>query len=360
LALTTRAPLPGLDIVARPHHKLAGLRIDPKSRGPQLGTQVLGITLRSVQTGEERPLAIPPGHWSGPFWSADDRAFFLLRAVEGGAELWLADPATAPPAPMDGVRVNQVLRAGVHWLPDQVHLVLPLVTPGVAPERPTVPAGPQVQDSTPGEKAPVRTYQDLLQDAHDEALLEFFGQSQLAIVDTRNRKLRPIGGPGLYERIEASPDGHFLLVERIERPFSYVHPLPAFPRQIDVLDLDGTLVRTVAKTPMRDAVPIGGVPTGPRGIDWIPVLPHTLAWCEALDGGDPNKVVPQRDVVMRLAEPTATATPWFQTEHRFSGAQYGSDGAFTMAVEMDRRTRRQRVWSYDAKDTAKGQRTISF
>ena len=353
MVLTTRAPLPGLDVVARPHLKLAGLRIDPKSRGPQLGTQVLAITLRSVQTGEERPLAIPPGHWSGPVWSADDRAYFLLRAVEGGAELWLADPATAPPTPVEAVRVNQVLRTGVHWTPDQLHLVLPLVASGQPPERPLVPVGPQVQNSVPGEKAPVRTYQDLLQDAHDEALLEFYAASQVAIVDVRTRKLRALGAPGMYERIDASPDGRFLLLERITRPFSFVQPLNAFPRVVEVLDLTGKLVRTVATMPLRDAVPIGGVPTGPRGIDWIPVLPHTLSWSEALDGGDPNQQVPHRDVVMRLAEPTGTAAPWFQTEHRIAGGQYGGDGAFAMVTEMDRKTRRQRVWQYDAKDAAK-------
>src|SRR5687767_11182429 len=44
LVLTTREPLPGLETVARPHYKLGGLRVDPASRGPQLGTRVIGIT----------------------------------------------------------------------------------------------------------------------------------------------------------------------------------------------------------------------------------------------------------------------------------------------------------------------------
>jgi dipeptidyl aminopeptidase/acylaminoacyl peptidase len=216
-----------------------------------------------------------------------------------------------------------------------------------------VPAGPQVQVTRKGEKAPVRTYQDLLQDAHDEVLLEHYGRSQLAIVASATRAVARIGTPALYERVEASPDGTMLLVERVERPFSYVVPLGSFPRAVEVCDLTGKVLRVVTRSGLRDAVPIGGVPTGPRGVDWIPVLPHALAWTEALDGGDPAKTVPHRDVVVRLEEPTGTAAPWFRTEHRASGAQYGADGAFVLAGEMDRKTRRQRVWQYDAKDPAR-------
>lgn len=353
LVLTTREAMPGLDVIARPHLKLAGLRVDPQSRGPQLTTKVLAIALRPVAGGEEKALAIPAGHWSGPIWSADDRAFALVRAVEGGGELWLAEPATAPPKRIDGVHVNQVLGRNVQWLPDQRRLLLTLVVPGDAPPRPAVPAGPQVQESKKGEKAQVRTYQDLLQDAHDEALLEHYGRSQLAIVDAASGQVTKLGDVALWDRVEPSPDGTLLLATRVERPFSYVQPLNAFPRSTEVLDLQGKSVRVVAKSPLQDAVPIGGVPTGPRGIDWLSLLPHTLVWTEALDGGDPKKQVPQRDLVVRLEDPAGTARPWFKTEHRYAGGQYGGDGAFALVTEVDRITRRQRVWQYDAKDPAK-------
>ncbi len=353
LVLTTREPLPGLDIVARPHLKLAGLRVDPVGHGPQLGTRVVGITLRSLATGEERALAIPPGHWSGPYWSADDRAFALLHAADGGAELWIADPADAAPARVDGAAIANVLRVGLQWLPDQRRLLVPLVVAGKAPARPPVPAGPQVQVTTTGRKAPVRTFQDLLQDAHDEALLEHYGTSQLALVDTATRAVTKVGAPAMYTRAEPSPDGTMLLTERVERPFSYVVPLGSFPRVVEVRDLAGEVLHVVARSGLRDAVPIGGVPTGPRGVDWIPVLPHALSWSEALDGGDPKRDVPHRDVVVRLLEPDGKAQPWFKTQHRTAGAQYGADGAFVLAGEMDRKTRRQRVWRYDAKDPSR-------
>ncbi len=353
LVLTTREPLPGLDVVARPHLKLAGLRVDPQSRGPQLGARVMAIVLRSLANGEERAVTMPPGHWSGPMWSADDRAFAMMRAADGGGELWIADPATAPPKRVENVRVNSVLGNGVQWLPDQKRLLVTTVVTGEAPAKPLVPAGPQLQTTTSGAKAPVRTLQDLLQDAHDEALLEHYGTSQLAIVESPAGTVTKIGAPALIDRAEPSPDGTLLLVNRIERPFSYVVSLSSFPRAVEVLGMDGKVQAVISKSPLRDTVPIGGVPTGPRSIDWVPVLPHCLTWAEALDGGDPKQEVPHRDVVMRVAEPGGKAEPWFRTEHRTAGSSYGGDGVFVMVSEMDRKTRRQRVWRYDAKDPAR-------
>ena len=150
LVLTTREPLPGLDVVARPHLKLAGLRVDPQSRGGQLGARVMAIALRSMADGKETAVTIPPGHWSGPIWTADDRAFVMVRALDGGGELWLADPATAAPKRIDGVRVNSVLGGGVQWLRDQQRLLVTMVVNADAPPRPLVPAGPQVQATTAG------------------------------------------------------------------------------------------------------------------------------------------------------------------------------------------------------------------
>ncbi|MBM3961788.1 MAG: S9 family peptidase, partial [Planctomycetes bacterium] len=353
LTLRTREALPGLDVIARPHLKLAGQRVDPAAHGPELAARTLALALVAIADGKESPVAIPPGHWTGPVWSADDRAFALVRAGDGGGELWVADPATAPPRRLANVRVNAVLAGGVQWLPDQRRLLVHACAAGAAPERPLVPSGPQVQAAQPGEKAPVRTYQDLLQDAHDEALFKHYGQSQLLVVDPAAGGRTMLGPVAMWERVEPSPDGALFLATRIERPFSYLHPRSAFPRTVEVLDRDGRVVRTVAKAPLQDKVPIGGVPTGPRSVGWSASLPHALVWIEALDGGDPKAVVAARDAVFRLDEPDGEPQVWFRTEHRAAGIQFGSDGALALATEFDRRTRRSRLWRFDARDAAR-------
>jgi dipeptidyl aminopeptidase/acylaminoacyl peptidase len=352
LVLTTREPMPGIDVVARPYEKLAGLRIDTQVHGPQLGARVIAIVLRSLADGTEKVVQVPAGHWSGPYWSADDRAFALLQAGEGGSQLWVADPATAPPRRVDDVRLNPVLGQALQWLPDQQRLLVKLVTKAQTPVRPRTPTGPQVQVTQQGTKAQVRTYQDLLQDTFDELLFEHFATCQLAIVDAAG-VVKPFGEPAMYDRVEASPDGTLLLAERVERPFSYVVPFNSFPRSVDVVDWNGKVVHAIAKLPLRDAVPIGGVATGPRGIDWLPVAPHTLVWTEAQDRGDPKVEVPHRDHVMVLANCQGDAQLWFKTEHRAAGIGYGADGKLALATEMDRKTRRQRVHRYDASDPSR-------
>lgn len=365
LVLTTREVMPGIEVVARPHLKLGGLRIDPETRGPQLGAKVMAIVLRSLATGTEHAVPVPAGHWTGPIWSPDDRAFALLHATAGGSELWVADPATSPPKRIDGVKVNTVL-GGVSWLSDVAFLENPskrllvnLVVGEDAPARPRAPSGPQVQSTTKGQKAQVRTYQDLLQDAHDEALFEFYTTTQLAVVDatggalSQGSPVKRIGAPAMWSRAEASPDGTLLLVSRIERPFSYVVPQSSFPRTTDVLDQEGKVVRTIVKSPLQDAVPIGGVATGPRNVDWLPLQLHTLSWTEALDDGDPKKDVPHRDRVMLLADPAGEPRQWFLLQHRAGGIGHASDGQTAIVTEFDRATRRQRVQQFDSTDPSR-------
>jgi dipeptidyl aminopeptidase/acylaminoacyl peptidase len=352
LALTQREAMPSIEVVARPYHKLAGLRIDPKTYGPQLGSRVVGMTLRSVADGHEVRVDIPAGHWSAPIWSADDRAFALLHTEDAGIELWIADPATSRPRRVADLRLNEVLGAAVTWLPDQQRLLVRKVLPGAPPEAPRAPTGPQVQESRRGVKAQVRTYQDLLQDSYDERLFEHYGRCQLAVVDPAAGACKPLGEPGLLDRFEASPDGQFLLATYLERPFSYLVPQNAFPRRTVVLAMDGHQVRELTKSPLRESVPIGGVAEGPRGIDWVPGAGHTLWWTEALDGGDPKVAVEHRDQVFLLAEPAGTPGPWFQTQHRAFGVEFAASG-LALATEFDRRTRRQRVWRYEWKDPAR-------
>ncbi|MCA8953781.1 MAG: hypothetical protein KDE27_29990, partial [Planctomycetes bacterium] len=53
LVLAEHEAMPPLEVVARPHLKLAGLRIDPASRGPQIGARTTRLVLRALPGGEE-------------------------------------------------------------------------------------------------------------------------------------------------------------------------------------------------------------------------------------------------------------------------------------------------------------------
>src|SRR5262249_51585391 len=140
--------------------------------------------------------------------------------------------------------VNGVLDSGFAWMPDGERLLVELVPSGrrPAPAERTVPEGPSIQE-TAGKKTALRTYQDLLEDAHGEALFEHYGATQLAIVDPTREGSTPIGKPGLISDAEVSPDGQHLLVTRLHRPFSYVLPAFLFPQTIEVWDATGRVER---------------------------------------------------------------------------------------------------------------------
>ena len=187
--------------------------------------------------------------------------------------------------------------------------------------------GPVVQENL-GKTAPARTYQDLLKDPRDEALFEHYVSAQPLRV-TVDGKTQEIGARALITGIEPSPDGRFLLVTSVHRPFSYRVPFYYFPERSEVWDLDGKLVKLVADTPLQEGVPItyDSVPIGPRSMTWRDDMPATLIWAEAQDGGDAAVDAAVRDHVLTLAAP-------FQGEpqlllplgYRYAGADWTTDG----------------------------------
>jgi dipeptidyl aminopeptidase/acylaminoacyl peptidase len=294
-----------------------------------------------VTGGKPKPIALPERAKFGlPYWSPDGKKFAALNTSAAGIELWLCDIAEPKLHKVSGVRVNSAIGQPVKWMPDG-RLLVQLVPDGrgAAPQMPLAPSGPVIQESG-GSVAPVRTYQDLLKDAHDSALFEYYATSQLAIVGGEPEKpdIQPIGKPGIILSSSPSPDGQFVLVERVHPPFSYLYPYYDFPQSIEVYAAqDGKKSATVAELPLQDQVPIDGVPTGPRDVQWVPTLPHGLIWVEAQDGGDPKKKVPHRDALF-----TATAggeirgTELLKLEHRFRSWDFFPTGNRMLVRDYDR------------------------
>ena len=352
LLLTTREAMPSIAVMARPYEKLAGLRVDPRTRTGQLSVETKSIVLRSVATGEDRPIPLPPGHVTGASWSDDGERIAFTRASDTGLELWIAKSVDASVKKIDGVALNGVLGGAVQWMPDQKTVLCKLAMTDDPPPRPAAPGGPAVQESGGGAKAQIRTNPDMLQNEADVALFTFLAISRLAFVDADTGGLTPTGEADLIASAEPSPDGKYLLVERIRKPFSYLVPWSSFPSTTEIRDRAGQVVRTVVNTPLAENVPIGGVVDGVRGVSWLPLPGAVISWIEARDGGDPKKKVEFRDEIFVLADPAAKPVSWFKTQHRASGVMVGEDGRTVIAAEFDRDTKRQRAWRLDMKDLA--------
>ncbi|MEY2716876.1 MAG: Prolyl tripeptidyl peptidase precursor, partial [Planctomycetota bacterium] len=122
VAIVHTEAMPTLETLARPHEKLAGLRIDPKTRGPQLGVKTKKVTLRTIGTLTERDLPLPVGHWRQIRWSADGERIALERATDAGIELWLVESLSGTCKQVPGVILSVALGGGAEWARDQKHL----------------------------------------------------------------------------------------------------------------------------------------------------------------------------------------------------------------------------------------------
>ncbi|HEY0513340.1 MAG TPA: prolyl oligopeptidase family serine peptidase [Thermoanaerobaculia bacterium] len=347
LLLAERPSLPPIAELAERELRLGGLRIRPRNHAPSRAGYFTGLRLlRPTDLTERRISGLPDGaRITNLRWAPDGSRLAFTNVRPDGVELWVAEVASGEARRVAG-GLNLTGGADPRWLADSRTLVCALVDPDLGPEPPAsdVPAGPVVRDSS-GHAAPARTFQDLLKSPYDESLFEHYLTSRISRV-TLDGKVTPIGAPGLAVDLSPSPDGRYLLVQSLHRPFSYLVPGDRFPRKVEVWDLDGKAVRTVADLPLEEEVPIAfdSVPTGPRAVAWREDAPATLFWVEALDGGDPNRQAAERDRAVLLPAPfQGDPVPLATLAFRFAQVRWGTDG-LALIDEGWWKTRRTRTW----------------
>ncbi len=346
IAVLTRRSMPALSELAQPMLRLAGYRINPRTNGPHTTAGLSRIAIRNVNDGTEHAFDAPRETSLGPpTFSPDGSRLLFLLTRYNGIEAWTMDVSTGQARPLSDTSINAAWGNPCHWLDANATVICRFKASarGAPPPAPDVPGQPNIQ-SHGGGAAPVRTYQDLLRHAHDEALFEYFFTTQVGTIDLATGRRTAIGPPGLYQQVSASPSGQYFLLVEVERPFSWLVTAGSFPKDVTIRNSSGEVVTQIARLPLADAVPIGGVPTGPRAYRWNLTEPHTVTWVEAQDGGDPKRTVDHRDRVLSLSAPfNADPSELARTEFRFGGISWTESGA-ALLTERDRPTRWTRTW----------------
>jgi dipeptidyl aminopeptidase/acylaminoacyl peptidase len=306
LLLLERHGLPPIAEVAASELRLAGARLNPRTNGRSREQPWKGLRLVRIEgEGGHRIETSKDARLGAPLFSADAKHLAFTVTSDEGIALWVAEVATGKATRLTDTRLNGAAGDPCHWISKA--LLCRTVPAGrvTAPTAPTTPIGPVSQESD-GKAAPNPTYQDLLQNAADEATFEHYFTSQLVLVSLDGAS-KTLGPPALHTRAEPSPDGTHLFVETLRRPFSYLVPWSRFPWRLEVWDLEGKVVREVAEVPLQEQVKnaIDAVPVGPREVHWRADAPATLVWTEALDGGDPDAPAVRRDRLRALAAPFA-------------------------------------------------------
>ncbi|TBR36938.1 MULTISPECIES: S9 family peptidase [Dyella] len=352
LALTQTPALPGIDLVAQPELKLAGVRINPRTYAQSRFSFGSDLWLLDIASGKDiRLTGLPqPLSIASSVWSPDQKyiAFNQVNAMAGTNELWIVDVAARSARRLTSQPLNTVSGRGYAWMPDSQQLLVQLRPQGQgdAPVGNGIPTGPNTQETKAGGGVKsIPTYQDLLHSEDDARVFAHYLTAQTALVDLQG-KVTPVGEPTMTLAVRPSPDGQYLLRQRVERPFSYVVPVENFPRRIEVIDLAGKLVKEMAHQPLIEGLPTGNdaVRTGVRQIDWRADAPATLVWAEAQDGGDPAKAADIRDLVLMQSAPfSQQPTTLARLSSRYAGAYWGN-GDVALIEEFWWKSRKIKEW----------------
>lgn len=337
-----------LSELAQPELRLAGARINPDTYSVSRRPGYNKIVIVNLKNHTEMTIQGLPEEsiiWSAEWYPSDDR-ILIANKEKDGIYLYSASLADGKAHRLSNRRMNATLSNSVYWLnnTDFIFKAVPASNQG-APVKSQVPTGPVVQENL-GKSVPARTYQDLLKNGHDEALFEYYFTSQLVKMTANGEQ--EIGKPNIYSQISLSPDKSFMLTNTIEKPYSYTVPYRSFPTITQVMDLDGKLVKELAKTPtVVTAMGYDTTSPYPRQFAWRADKAATIYWVEAQDGGNPRgKKLEYLDIVYQQDAPfTEEKQVVVKTEKRFGGIQWCDDN-FALVNESSRATRRRITSSF--------------
>ncbi len=354
---------PPISDLAEPMLRLAGVRLNPRTNSERSYIYYwTGLSLKKFPDGTETIIALPSSvrHINELRWNAIGSMLAFNNESSDGVDLWVLDIAARKARQISGVHLNPLLGNSVQWMSDQKTLLVKLIPAGrgAPPKPPAVPPGPGIQESSQISSAS-STYEarDVLKNPYDEDLFDYYAASQLALVDVSSGVVTQIGRPAVYGRVVRAPEGRYILVERIHRPYSYLCANNRFPREIEVWTTSGELVETLASQPLAEQVPIDGVIPGPRNFSWRPTAPSTLVWIEAQDGGNPKTKVPFRDRIIQKPIGGKASELW-RSEQRFGGLSWVEKSGLVFASDFDRDRRWKRMYLINADNRSVSPRLV--
>lgn len=311
--------------------RLAGLRINPKTNISSTVTYVNNIQYKRFK--DKNPVQIkglPENPRLANFaWSPDETKMAFTHTAQNGVELWVVDFKTLTAKKLTDSKVNANLGNPITWFKNENSILvrmLPKDKKELIDTETALPTGPIVTVSD-GSLAQNRTYQDLLKNKADEENFDILTTSELYKVDLNgNSKLWK--EKSIYRSETFSPDGNYIMITTIKRPYSYIVPLGRFPLVTNIYDKDGKLISEFNQKPLIEDMPKGfmAVETGKRSISWRADKPATLIFVEALDEGDPANEVEFRDEVFQIDAPfNGKPESIAKTIGRYSGISWGNE-----------------------------------
>ena len=329
-----------IDELSSPEIKLAGLRLNPNSNSRSRTNYYNNIMISKMDQIDKSAKQIK-GLPKNPKlanikWSPDQTKIAMTNTKEEGVELWFIDLEKLTAKKLTGPKLNASLGDVITWYQDSKNILTKFKlknSPDIIDGEDVVPTGPIIS-SNDGKKAQNRTYQDLLKNEVDEKNFETLARSVLSKVSLKG-KTKLLAKKNLYHEIDFSPDGKFILISIIQKPFSYLVPYYRFPMKYAIYSSKGKELTVLHEVPLIEDLPKGfmAVRTGPRNFSWRSDRPSNLIFVEALDGGNPEKDIKYRDEIFEVGYPfKQNKVSLLKTINRFYRIDWCND---TLALGYD-------------------------
>jgi len=332
MVLLYRDPFKSIEDLSKEELRLAGLRIDPKTNIGSRVTYYNNLKTKDLINNSNlfQVSGLPPDPKLSNFsFSPDQKKLAFTNTTSFGVEVWVLDLNSNLSKKLTEPKVNANLRDVINWFEDSKSILvkmIPNTKQDIINTEESIPIGPIVSIND-GKKAQNRTYQDLLKNKNDEHNFENLAISDLYKVSLNGENIKWLS-KAMYNRIDFSPDGEYVMVTTIEKPFSYLVPYFRFPYKTVIYTKYGKKIETVVEVPLIEDLPKGfmSVRKGKRKFNWRNDKPASLIFIQALDGGNPEKEVVYRDEVFQLDPPfNGKAKSLIKTINRFRSAIWGND-----------------------------------
>ncbi len=228
---------------SKPFDELGGVFLDYKANRARSLTisNNVGIQIISATDGSRKQIQIPAGtRVSNATWSPDGKSIAYFVHTEDGTHIWIADVATLKSRQLTKTPVLATLNSSFDFTDDAAQIAVVLIPDGRAPRpvEPAAPTGPELKVGD-SDKNRLRTFPSLMMTPYEFQLLEWHATGQIALINVQTGAVKKVGSPTMVRSIDASPDGAYLRVTRMTKPFSYIVPVSNFGSIEEVWDTTG-------------------------------------------------------------------------------------------------------------------------
>lgn len=360
------------EMAATNEFKVAGLRLNGDNFSQTRKAYYDNIELVSSATGATTKIAGLPAVLKAHdfMWSPQDRYLCFLNDTDREIELYRVDVSAAEPkaVKVNANPVNSIYGDAYAFLDEET--ILYKSVPADLGEFPKaqMPNGPIVQESY-GKRDTYRTVQDLIKSPYDEAVYEYLCTSIFSVFDGTNT--RTIGQKNIVKGYSVSPDGKYMMVQTVHKPYSYAKSSGSFPSKNEIWSTSGEVVKVLKGLPKKDGE------KGKKGpkkasksefswradkgavLTWVETAPAEKEEAGSSDGEEEKKdsEKPERTYYTSIYQCEA---PFridndkqlvFTTEYRFGRVIWGND---KLAVYTDASSKQKirRTFAFNPSDTS--------